>query len=151
MRHPAIIEEMRRLVPDQEDLDAIAETIRTTPSLEAKFYSFMENFEEEQSRNRNAEFLELWCAESLNPCIAAWAEPIIVEITKDLPAESTPFRRAMEVSRQEVLSSHGLSSHSVASLDHLTRWLQMNEERTSKFGEEDGDFDFYELWEQMQE
>lgn len=151
MTHPAIIQEMHRLVPGKENLDEIAEIIRTTPSLEMKFYIFMENFEEEQSWNRNAEFLELWCAESLQPCIAAWAEPIIVEITKHLPEDSTPFRRAMEVSRQEVLSSHGLSSHSVASLDHLTRWLQMNEERTSKFGEEDSDFDFYELWEQMQE
>lgn len=150
MSHPAIIEEMRRLVPDQEDLNAIAKTIRTTPSLEAKFYSFMVDFKEEQSRNRNAKFLEQWCDGSLIPCIAAWAEPIIVKITEHLPEDSTPFRRAMEVSRQEVLSSHGLSSHSVASLDHLTRWLQMNEERTSKFGAEDDDFDFYELWQQLE-
>lgn len=151
MRHPAIIEEMRRLVPDQEDLDAIAETIRTTPSLEVKFYIFMEDFKQEQTWDRNAEFLELWCDGSLEPCIAAWVEPIIMEITNYLPEDSTRFRRVMEVSRQEVLSSHGLSSHSLASLDHLTRWLQMNKDRTSKFGEEHDDLEFYELWEQMQE
>ena len=151
MTHPEIIKEMRRLVPDQKDLDAIAETIRTTPSLEIEFYRFMEDFNEKQSRDRNAEFLEQWCDGSLKPCIAAWVEPIIVGITKHLPEDSTPFRRAIEVSRQEVLSSHGLSSHSLASLDHLTRWLQMNKDRTSKFGEEDEDFDFYELWKQLQE
>jgi hypothetical protein len=135
MTHPAIIQEMRRLVTDQEDLDAIAEKIRTTPSLERNFNIFMEDFNEKQSRDRNAQFLEMWCNGSLKKCIAARVEPIVVEITKHLPEDSTPFRRAMEVSRQEALSSH-----SVASLDRLTRWLQMNEERESAFGEEDGDF-----------